>query len=112
MLTYFRFDTKSIKLVLADNSRPNLDKHAIVRRVKSVTIHENFHTYTFNNDIAIIEMDQPVDVNGIVRTACLPEDSEYTVSLRNYATTRATNGKKKTIRMIIYSNDYSHGAFE
>ncbi|XP_076173331.1 trypsin 3A1-like, partial [Ptiloglossa arizonensis] len=74
------FDTKSMKLVLADNSRPNLDKHAIVRRVKSVTIHENFHTYTFNNDIAIIEMDQPVDVNGIVRTACLPEDKaiDYT----------------------------------
>ncbi|XP_076382072.1 transmembrane protease serine 9-like [Megalopta genalis] len=74
------FNTKSIKLVLADSDRPKLNKNAIVRRVKSVSIHENFHSYTFNNDIAIIEMDRPVDVNGIVRTACLPEDKaiDYT----------------------------------
>nr|XP_031841609.1 trypsin 3A1-like [Nomia melanderi] len=74
------FDIKSIKLTLADSDRPNLSKTAIVRRIKSVSIHENFHSYTFNNDIAIVEMDRPVDVNGIVRTACLPEDKaiDYT----------------------------------
>ncbi|XP_076683204.1 soluble guanylate cyclase 89Db [Andrena cerasifolii] len=73
------FDTKSIKLVLADN-RPNGNQNSIIRRIKSVTLHENFHSYTFNNDIAIIEMDRPVDVNGVVRTACLPEDKaiDYT----------------------------------
>ncbi|XP_076621621.1 soluble guanylate cyclase 89Db [Colletes latitarsis] len=75
-----KFDKRNIKLVLADNNRPKLDKQAIVRRIKSVIIHENFHSYTYNNDIAIIEMDRPVDVNGIVRTACLPEDKaiDYT----------------------------------
>ncbi|XP_053996961.1 transmembrane protease serine 9-like [Hylaeus anthracinus] len=74
------FDRRGIKLVLADSNRPNLNKDAVVRRIKSVTIHENFHAYTYNNDIAIIEMDRPVDVNGIVRTACLPEDKaiDYT----------------------------------
>ncbi|CAK9821368.1 Clotting factor G beta subunit [Anthophora retusa] len=74
------FEKRNIKLVLADSDRPNIDKSAIIRRIKSVIIHEDFHTYTFNNDIAIIEMDRPVDVNGIVRTACLPEDKaiDYT----------------------------------
>ncbi|XP_071859986.1 trypsin 3A1-like isoform X1 [Bombus fervidus] len=74
------FDRRSIKLVLVDNDRTKLDKNAIIRRIKSVVIHENFHTYTYNNDIAIIEMDRAVNVNGIVRTACLPEDKaiDYT----------------------------------
>ncbi|EFN86144.1 Serine protease 27 [Harpegnathos saltator] len=70
------FDIKTIKLVLADNERPSVGSNAIVRRIKSAKIHENFHAYTFNNDIAIIEMDYPVPVDGVVRTACLPEDSK------------------------------------
>lgn len=71
-----------IKLILANNDRTKVDKNAIIRRVKSVVIHENFNKYSkYNNDIAIIEMDRPVNVNGIVRTACLPKDSEYTVLL-------------------------------
>lgn len=81
MLINFRFDRRSIKLVLVDNDRTKMDKNAIIRRVKSVVIHEDFHAYTFNNDIAIIEMDRPVNVNGVVRTACLPEDSEYTFTV-------------------------------
>lgn len=71
-----RFDLKAIKLVLADSDRPSIGSNAIVRHIKSATIHENFHAYTFNNDIAIIEMDYPVPVDGVVRTACLPEDSK------------------------------------
>lgn len=71
-----------IKLILADNDRTKVDKNAIIRRVKSVIIHENFNKYSkYNNDIAIIEMDRPVNVNGIVRTACLPKDSEYTFAV-------------------------------
>nr|XP_034171026.1 coagulation factor X-like [Osmia lignaria] len=74
------FETRSIKIILADSDRPNVDKNAIIRRIKSVAIHEDFHTYTFNNDIAIVELDRPVDLSGIVRTACLPEDKaiDYT----------------------------------
>jgi len=72
----FRFDISTIKLVLLDNDHSSISRNAIVRRIKSATIHENFHSYTFDNDIAIIEMDEPVSVNGIIRTACLPGDSK------------------------------------
>ncbi|XP_046832412.1 uncharacterized protein LOC124430208 [Vespa crabro] len=74
------FETKSIKLVIADSDRMKLASTAIVRRIKSVTIHEEFHTYNFNNDIALIEMDRPVSLDSIIRTACLPEDKaiDYT----------------------------------
>jgi len=59
-----------------DSNRSSINDNAIIRRIKSATIHENFHSYTFNNDIAIIEMNEPVSLNGIVRTACLPGDSK------------------------------------
>lgn len=59
-----------------DSDHPSISSNAIVRHIKSATIHENFNAYSFNNDIAIIEMDQPVPVNDVVRTACLPEDSK------------------------------------
>ncbi|XP_029173024.1 soluble guanylate cyclase 89Db-like [Nylanderia fulva] len=74
------FDIKTMRLVLMDSHHPSISSDAIVRRIKSATIHENFNAYSFNNDIAIIEMDQPVSINDLVRTACLPEDKniDYT----------------------------------
>lgn len=70
---------------MVDSDRSSISSNAIVRRIKSATIHENFHSYTFNNDIAIIEMDEPVSVNGIVRTACLPEDSKlFLILVRDF----------------------------
>ncbi|KAG7211723.1 hypothetical protein KM043_010969 [Ampulex compressa] len=74
------FEMRTIKLVLADQDRSSLGPNAVVRRIKSIVMHEDFHTYTFNNDIAIIEMDRPVRVDGFIRTACLPEDKaiDYT----------------------------------
>ncbi|EFN68635.1 Plasma kallikrein [Camponotus floridanus] len=68
------YDIKTIKLVLMDSDRPSISNNAIVRRIKSATIHENFDAHSFNNDIAIIEMDEPVSIDNFVRAACLPED--------------------------------------
>lgn len=59
-----------------DADHPKIGKSAIVRGIKSVTIHENYQAYTYDNDIAIIEMDQPVIIGDAIRTACLPEDSK------------------------------------
>lgn len=67
-----------------DSDHPSISSNATVRHIKSATIHENFNAYSFNNDIAIIEMDQPVPVNDVVRTACLPEDSKLFLILVKY----------------------------
>lgn len=65
-----------------DTDRSSIGSNAIVRRIKSAIIHEDFHSYTFNNDIAIIEIDEPVSVNGIIRTACLPDSKLFTILMR------------------------------
>lgn len=49
----------------------------IRRHVKTWTTHENFNSYNLNNDIAIIELDKPVPLDGVIRTACLPENREF-----------------------------------
>lgn len=67
-----------------DSNRPSISNNAIVRRIKSATIHENFDAHSFNNDIAIIEMDQPVSINNFVQAACLPEDSKLFLILVKY----------------------------
>ncbi|XP_020278718.1 trypsin 3A1-like [Pseudomyrmex gracilis] len=74
------FDIKSITLVLVDADHPKIGKSAIVRGIHSVTIHENYQAYSYDNDIAIIQMDQPVIIGDAIRTACLPEDKniDYT----------------------------------
>lgn len=67
-----------------DSDRPSISNNAIIRRIKSATIHENFDAHSFNNDIAIIEMDEPVSIDNFVRAACLPEDSKLFFTLMKY----------------------------
>jgi len=75
-----------------DSNRSSIDNNAIVRHIKSVAIHENYHSYTFNNDIAIIEMDEPVSLNSIVRAACLPADRKlFLILIRHTCTYKHTH---------------------
>ncbi|XP_023287913.1 transmembrane protease serine 9 [Orussus abietinus] len=43
-------------------------------RVKSLHVHENFDTTKFDNDIGLIELETPVDMNVKKRLICLPVD--------------------------------------
>lgn len=43
------------------------------RRVRKIMQHEYFDIFTFNNDIAIIEMDKPVKYGPTIQPACLPD---------------------------------------
>lgn len=69
------FDVKRITVVLSDHDRndPNRLQHATVRRIKRARSHEFFDSYTFNNDIAVLEMEDPVEFDGrMLVAACLP----------------------------------------
>ncbi|KAL6262143.1 hypothetical protein P5V15_007240 [Pogonomyrmex californicus] len=82
MIVKFIFDIKTIKLILMDSDRPFIGKNAIIRYIKSATIHENFNNNSLNNDIAIIEVNEPIPLNSIVRPVCLPDKTiDYTGAL-------------------------------
>ncbi|XP_012250668.2 trypsin-1-like [Athalia rosae] len=68
------FNTEDIHIVLGDHNRASREDTVVRRRIKSAQIHENFDPYSYNNDIALVELDKPVQFNGIIRPACLPDN--------------------------------------
>jgi hypothetical protein len=63
-----RFQKKYFGVRFADHAR---------YYIKSVSVHQLYDKRSFNNDIAIIELDRPVPLDGIVKTVCLPDAGEY-----------------------------------
>ncbi|XP_060524122.1 trypsin-1-like [Cylas formicarius] len=70
------FDFNELTVTLGDHDRLDLDRHYSieVRGLRSVRKHEHFDKASFNNDIAILEMDSPVDFNHRIQPVCLPND--------------------------------------
>ncbi|XP_017776652.1 PREDICTED: transmembrane protease serine 9-like [Nicrophorus vespilloides] len=68
------FDIRGITVVLADHDRDATDRFstAEVRGVKKVRQHRAFDAYSFNNDIAVLELDEPVSFSSKIQPACLP----------------------------------------
>ena len=48
-----------------------------IKRIKQIIAHEDFDIFTFNNDIALIELESPVMFGAKVQPACLPNGGEY-----------------------------------
>lgn len=63
-----------LTVVLGDHDRDSAhrDSEIVVRRLKDFRMHEDFNSYTFNNDIAILELDRPVQFDSYIQPACLP----------------------------------------
>ena len=62
-----------------DEIRVYLGGHVIakdyteIRRIKRIIEHEDFDILTFNNDIALLELDKPVKFGPTIQPACLPD---------------------------------------
>lgn len=66
-------DFRQITVVLADHDRNSASRFSniIVRKVRDVKIHELFDYSSYNNDIAIIEMNERVHFGTSVQPACM-----------------------------------------
>lgn len=47
--------------------------YAVSRRVKVIQAHERFDIFSFNNDIALLKMDRPVEFGPKIQPICLPD---------------------------------------
>ena len=55
-----------------DQHSPN-DAMVQHKRIKKITLHQEYgSTVQFNNDIALVELEEPVRLNVAVNTICLP----------------------------------------
>ncbi|KAK9758606.1 Trypsin [Popillia japonica] len=76
------FNMHSIRVVLADHDRESPDRLSTiqVRNLVDMIPHKRYDSTTFNNDIAILELDQPVEFDERIQPLCLPQSAynDYT----------------------------------
>ncbi|XP_063990825.1 uncharacterized protein LOC135169589 [Diachasmimorpha longicaudata] len=78
-----KFDSREFTLYLGLTDITSRGPYVVRRRIKNWSAPEDYNGFTLNNDIAVIELDRPVALDGRVKTACLPENRaiDYTGSL-------------------------------
>ncbi|XP_014742593.1 PREDICTED: acrosin-like [Sturnus vulgaris] len=54
-----------------------------VRRIKRLIIHEKYNSMPVYNDVALLELDRPVQCSSSIQTACLPGPSVKVSELKN-----------------------------
>lgn len=64
-------------------------------------VHPNYDRTNFNNDIALIELEEPVSLDGVVKTVCLPDAGEY-----------AKSKKKKKITLVHVNQEVEKKNFD
>lgn len=48
------------------------ERNVLIRNLKKIIPHPNYNEYTYDNDIALMEMDSPITFSDYIRPICLP----------------------------------------
>lgn len=68
------FTVRRIKIRLLEHDRNIATESKVIHRgVSSATVHPRYNQNTFNNDIAVLKLDQEVKYSNDIRPVCLPE---------------------------------------
>lgn len=70
-------NSKEVEVVLSDHDRNSVERVIITRRVAALFQHKDFNKDTYNNDIAIMELDRPVQFSETVKAACIPNGNIF-----------------------------------
>ena len=52
-------------------------------QIKKIIVHDKFNPETYLNDIALLQLDQQLELQPFVRTVCLPEKDERDLAIRD-----------------------------
>ncbi|XP_055617451.1 trypsin 3A1-like [Toxorhynchites rutilus septentrionalis] len=98
------FEPNEIRVYLGGH---NISKdYTELRRVKRIIDHESFDIFTFNNDVALLELDKPLRYGPTIQPICLPDGSvrDFTGSLGIVAGWGRIEEKlppSKTLRSVV-----------
>lgn len=70
------------RVVIGATQLTRLGPEAQVRHIKRLLVHEHYRNITQRNDIALLELDQPVQCNYYTQLACVPDASLRVSELR------------------------------
>uniref|UniRef100_K7GGY7 Ovochymase 1 n=1 Tax=Pelodiscus sinensis TaxID=13735 RepID=K7GGY7_PELSI len=63
-------------VLVGDHDRTLKESTEQVRQVKTVVVHPDFDRVSYDSDIALIQLDVPLEYNSVVRPVCLPNSTE------------------------------------
>uniref|UniRef100_A0A8C3XQ86 Ovochymase-1 n=1 Tax=Chelydra serpentina TaxID=8475 RepID=A0A8C3XQ86_CHESE len=63
-------------VIVGDHDRTLKESTEQVRRVKTIVVHPDFDTLSYDSDIALIRLDVPLEYNTVVRPICLPNSTQ------------------------------------
>ena len=63
------------RVVIGATQLTHLGPEAQVRNIKRLLVHEHYSSISEENDIALLELDQPVQCSYYVQLACVPDAS-------------------------------------
>ncbi|KFQ37808.1 Acrosin, partial [Mesitornis unicolor] len=63
------------RVVIGATQLSQLGPEAQVRNIKRLFLHEHYNNKTLKNDVALLELDQPVQCSDYVQLACVPDSS-------------------------------------
>ncbi|KAH1186769.1 hypothetical protein KIL84_019518 [Mauremys mutica] len=63
-------------VIVGDHDRILKESTEQVRRVKTIVAHPDFDTVSYDSDIALIQLDVPLEYNTVVRPICLPNSTQ------------------------------------
>jgi hypothetical protein len=66
-----------IRAVLGEHDmKSKTETVAVEKKLVKAKVYTNFSILNFNNDIAVLELESPVELGTTVRPACLPADGK------------------------------------
>ncbi|KAK4882898.1 hypothetical protein RN001_006217 [Aquatica leii] len=91
---------RSMSIAFGDHDRKDKDrfKNIQVKTIKKVLAHKLFDKGSYNNDIAIIELDSPLNFDSKVQPACLPNSGLQQIQFMGHC---------QTHRYVSALTDYS-----
>lgn len=75
----YTFDPREIRVYLGGHDIAN--DYTEIRRIKTTQEHDYYDGVSFNNDIALIELDKPIKFGPRVQPACLPDGGKYIMNV-------------------------------
>ncbi|XP_074989778.1 transmembrane protease serine 12 [Calonectris borealis] len=72
-----RMDPYRWRAVLGVRNLWKRGKHAAIRNIRNITVHPEFERETFENDIALLELDSAVRYSDYIQPICLPPAHLY-----------------------------------
>ncbi|XP_053547477.1 suppressor of tumorigenicity 14 protein [Bombina bombina] len=62
-------------LGLHDQAKRTSNKDVEVRKIKRIVAHKDFSDFTYDNDIAVLELERPVTYTDFIQPICIPDSS-------------------------------------